>query len=72
MEKSIGALRQTTGKTESRIKTNIKKRTNENTELIHELNELRFQKRDFENKLEAETLKLQKLALDKTRFSRDI
>jgi hypothetical protein len=37
-----------------------------------ELNELRLTKRNLENKLEAETLRLQKLALDKTRMSRDI
>lgn len=38
MEKSIGALRGMTGKAEMHTKTNIKKRTKENTELIHELN----------------------------------
>ena len=72
MEKSIGALRGMTQKAEVRTKSSIKKRTTENTQLIVELNELRLTKRNLENKLEAETLKLQKLALDKTRMSRDL
>jgi hypothetical protein len=72
MEKSIGALRQTTVRAEAKTKSNIKARTKENLELINELNELRKAKIDLESALEAETLKLQKLALDKTRLSRDI
>ena len=58
MEKSIGALRGMTTKAEQRTKSNVKKRTKENTELIHELNDLRYSKRALENRLEAETLKL--------------
>ena len=72
MEKSIGSLRQMTTKAESRTKSSIKKRTKENTELINELNELRKSKLKLESQLEAETLRLQKLALDKTRLSRDM
>lgn len=68
MEKSIGALRSMTTKAEVRTKTNIKKRTKENTELILELNELRLMKRNLENKLEAEELKTQKLKLDMKRM----
>ena len=72
MEKSIGALRQTTVRAEVKVKANIKSKTKENLELINELNELRKAKIDLESALEAETLRLQKLALDKTRLSRDI
>lgn len=72
MEKSIGALRQMTSKAEQRTKTNVKKRTNENRELISELNKLRHDKRQLEAFLESETLKLQKLALEKTRISREL
>jgi TolA-binding protein len=44
MEKSITALRATTQKAEHQTKSNIKKRTHENKDLIDELNETRFLK----------------------------
>jgi cilia- and flagella-associated protein 57 len=72
MEKSITALRSTTVKAEVSTRGNIKKRTLENTDLIKQLNELRATKKNCESDLESETLKLQKLALDKTKLSRDI
>jgi hypothetical protein len=72
MEKSITALRATTGKAEQQTKSNIKKRTHENKDLIDELNQIRLMKKRLENELEDETLKLQKLALDKTKLSRDL
>jgi len=72
MEKSITALRSTTVKAEVSTRGNIKKRTLENTDLIKQLNELRATKKNCESELESETLKLQKLALDKTKLSRDI
>lgn len=71
MEKSIGTLKQNTGKNESNTKINIKKKTKENTELIHELNELRVRKRELENELEAKSLTIQKLKLEKTRRERE-
>ena len=42
MEKSITALRGTTQKAEYQTKSNIKKRTHENKDLIDELNDIRF------------------------------
>ena len=40
--------------------------------MIDELNQIRLMKKRLENELEDETLKLQKLALDKTKLSRDL
>jgi len=71
MEKSITALRSTTAKLEQQTKTNIKKRTIENSELIEELNKIRLEKTEQENRLERDTLKLQKLALEKSRMQRE-
>jgi len=45
METSISTLKTNTCKNESKTKTNIKKKTRENTELIFELNELRLRKK---------------------------
>ena len=41
MERSIATLKVNTIKNETRTKNDIKKKTNENTSLIQELNELR-------------------------------
>jgi TolA-binding protein len=56
MEKSIGTLKGNTVKNEVRTKSNIKKKTKENTELIRELTELRIRKKEMESELEAKTL----------------
>ena len=56
MEKSISMLKSNTSKNESNTKVNIKSKTKENTELIHELTELRVHKKELENELEAKKL----------------
>lgn len=71
MEKSISTLKQNTSKNEVNTKINIKKKTKENTELIHQLNELRVRKRELENELEAKSLTIQKLKLEKSRRERE-
>ena len=47
MERSIATLKVNTIKNETRTKNDIKKRTQENTQLIADLNELRIEKRRF-------------------------
>ena len=56
MEKIISMLKSNTSKNESNTKVNIKSKTKENTELIHELTELRLHKKELENELEAKKL----------------
>ena len=67
MEKSIVTLKSNTSKNEGRAKSNIKYKTKENTELIHELNDLRLRKKDLENELEAKDLTINKLNLERRR-----
>ena len=57
-------LKSSTSKNESNTKVNIKSKTNENTELIHELKELRVHKNKLENQLEAMKLTHQKLKME--------
>lgn len=71
MEKSISTLKTNTVKNEQRTKSNIKKKTKDNTELIHELNELRARKKELESELEAKSLTIQKLTLEKKRRDRE-
>lgn len=72
MEKSIGTLKGNTSKNESRTKTNIKKKTRENTELIRELNDLRIRKKELESELEAKALTIQKLKLERDRRKKEL
>ena len=64
MGKSIVTLKSNTQKNEIRTKSNIKKKTKENSDLIWELNELRLNKKELESELDAKVLTLQKLKLE--------
>lgn len=67
MEKSIVTLKQNTSKNELMTKSSIKEKTNENTILIKELNDLRDQKKELEDELEGLQLRFQKLNLERKR-----
>lgn len=60
MERSIATLKVNTIKNETRTKNDIKKRTKENTQLIVELNSIKFE----EKKLKTEIMKKNKLIED--------
>ena len=60
MERSIATLKVNTIKNETRTKNDIKKRTKENTQLIVELNSIKFE----EKKLETEIMKKNKMIED--------
>ena len=49
MERSIATLKVNTIKNETRTKNDIKKRTKENTQLLVELNSIRFEKKKLKN-----------------------
>ena len=72
MEKSIGTLKSNTVKNETSTKGNIKKKTRENAELIHELNLLRVKKKELECAVEAKNLTYSKLKLEKTRREKEL
>lgn len=57
MERSIATLKVNTIKNETRTKNDVKKRTKENTQLLVELNSIKFE----EKKLKTEILKKNKL-----------
>ncbi len=57
MERSIATLKVNTIKNETRTKNDIKKRTKENTQLLVELNSIKFE----EKKLKTEILKKNKI-----------
>lgn len=57
MERSIATLKVNTIKNETRTKNDIKKRTKENTQLLVELNSIKFE----EKKLKTEILKKNKV-----------
>lgn len=71
MYKSINTLQSNTVKNEGRTKSNIKKKTRENTQLIKSLKDLRMRKKELENELEAKSLTIQKLKLEKGRRERE-
>lgn len=60
MERSIATLKVNTIKNETRTKNDIKKRTKENTQLLVELNSIKFE----EKKLKTEILKKNKVIED--------
>ncbi len=60
MERSIATLKVNTIKNETRTKNDIKKRTKENTQLIVELNSIKFE----EKKLKTEIMKKNKVIED--------
>jgi hypothetical protein len=60
MERSIATLKVNTIKNETRTKNDIKKRTKENTQLIVELNSIKFE----EKKLKTEIMKKNKVIDD--------
>lgn len=60
MERSIATLKVNTIKNETRTKNDIKKRTKENTQLIVELNSIKFE----EKKLKTEIMKKNKMIED--------
>lgn len=71
MEKSITTLKSNTHKNKSSSNTNLSKKTKENTELIHELTELRIHKKELESELDARELVYQKLYLEYNRRTKD-
>jgi Icc-related predicted phosphoesterase len=71
MEKSIGTLKASTAKIQSKQKLNINKRRHENNHLIRDLDAVRSSKRMNQVELEKKKLTIQKLKLDKQKRQRE-
>jgi hypothetical protein len=64
MERSIATLKVNTIKNETRTKNDIKKRTKENTQLLVELNSIKFEEKKLKNEILKKNKKIEELETD--------
>ena len=71
MEGTLKGMRESQGKVYNRTKIDMRKRTDENTSLIKELNSLREENRNLMMKVKKKKLKIKELRMNLSRTQKD-